>query len=81
MSGSMGKRLRRLERDHGLAALPWDRPGSEWTDEQLYQVLGVSADVDDAYLLGISRRDTLIFCVQESASSDEWEAKYGEARQ
>ena len=80
MSGnSMDRRIRRLERDHGLAALPWDRPGSEWTDAQLLQYLGLSGMPDGAFLLAaISKPNALFIGMRECASSEEWEANCGE---
>ena len=54
--------------------LPWGRPPSEWTDEQLLAVIGESRLVTDQQLLDMSRPDSLIFGVPEKTVADWLEA-------
>ena len=70
MTGGLERRVRRLERGTSLE-LPYGKPPSEWTDEQLVAVLGLDSMPPDQYLLEMSTPNALIFGVREKTLA-EW---------
>lgn len=73
MNGGLDRRMKRLERGTAMG-LPWSKPPSEWTDEQLLFVIG-DRDPTDTLLLELSGSDALMFGVPEKTVA-EWVETY-----